>query len=70
MTFLLGDLLFLKDDTVATYYERETSGAIIWSGCIVVVLGKRVITNDILVLCNNKLLLVPFVRLRQVCKKL
>lgn len=70
MTFLPGDLLFFKDDVVGTCYKSETEGSIIWSGCIVVVLEKHKITNEILVLCNNKLLLIPSVRLRQVCKKL
>lgn len=70
MTFLPGDLFFFKDDATGTYYERETSGTIIWSGYIVVVLENTRLTNEILVLCNNQLLLVHSVRLRQVCVKL
>lgn len=70
MTFLPGDLLFFKDDVVGTCYESETEGSIIWSGCIAVVLEKCKITNEILILCNTQLLLVPFVNLRRFCKKL
>ena len=70
MTFLPGDLLFFKDDVVGTCYESETEGSIIWSGCIAVVLEKCKFSNDILILCNNQLLYVDFVRLRRVCVKL
>lgn len=70
MTFLPGDLLFFKDDTTASSATSETKGSIIWSGAFAVVLEKCKFSNDILILCNNQLLYVDFVRLRQVCVKL
>ena len=70
MTFLPGDLLFFKDDTTATSAASETEGSIIWSGAFAVVLEKCKSPNDILILCNTQLLLVPFVNLRRFCKKL
>lgn len=65
-----GDLLFFKDDTTATSAVSEIEGSIIWSGAFAVVLEKCKFPNDILILCNNQLLYVDFVRLRRVCVKL
>ena len=65
-----GDLLFLKEDTTASSATSETEGSIIWSGAFAVVLEKCKFSNDILILCNNRLLYVDFVRLRRVCVKL
>lgn len=65
-----GDLLFFKDDAVGTRYESETEGSITWSGSIAIVLEKCEITNEFLVLCNDKLLLFPCVILYRFCKKL
>lgn len=65
-----GDLLFFKDSVIGTWYESETEGSMTWSGSIAIILEKCKITNDILVLCNDKLLLFPCVILYRYCKKL
>ncbi len=69
MTFLPGDLLYLKYDTVVFHCYDETKYNFLSSVFLIVVHFCK-FDQVVFIMCNKQLFVISVERLRQVCVKL
>lgn len=70
MTFLPGDLLYLKNGVIVFDYNDDTKHHFLSNNTCTVVVHNCKFDQVVFIMCNKQLFVISTKRLRQVCVKL